>query len=339
MDERAGSSHGARSAVHNPGRGDKSPSLDDGSEEGQSSVKYRRIDQEGAKTLTASDNASRFMFVDSSSTGSRRRSDQRAINAHIQQTAHRNRKQASQKQRPLGAANIGRNRRAPVLQPRPIEAQRAASSQSTLDAPSSPSFVSSPTSSSTVSIRSERRTPEPEAPVAPRYSPDVHREQLERLRHYSSARRLEVDDAVKAHRDEQIASTDVDGVRRASPDDEASSVRSMLTQILQRLDAGHAGHSIRSPPNTSLRNTALDPFNISSVHLTSSMNTALRHCEYTPFPLSLFLCTIPLVYAPAGRIGLGIQTRRSPIVPNTKAWELSPGAPYALDVYPGQRAS
>ena len=276
MDESAESSHGARGAVHNPGRSDRSPSVDDGSEEGKSSNKYRRINQEGARTSTASDNASRFMFVDSSSSGSRRRSDQRAINAHIQQTAHRNRKQAAQKQKTTGTANIGRNRRAQFLQPRPTEAHQIAAPVATLDAPSSPSFASSPASSSTVSIRSESHTLEPGVPAPLRPPPDVHRE-LDRLRHYSSLRRADVENAVNAHRHEQNAPTEV--VRRASLEDETGSVKSILTQILQRLDAGHAGHSIRSPPNSSLRNTALDPFNISSVHLTPSMNTALRHCE------------------------------------------------------------
>jgi hypothetical protein len=288
MDERAESAQGAGGGVHNATRADRSPSLDDGSEEGQSSNKYRRIDREGARASTVSDQASRFLFVDSSSSGQRPRSDQRAINAHIQQTAHRNRKQAAQKQKTTGAANIGRHRPRPVLQPRPIEALRTVNPPAALEPRGSseaspfPSVASSPESSSTVSVRANSRTPEPPAPVLQRAPPTVDqeqldRDQLDRLRHYSNVRRPEVHEAVNAQRSEQDASTEV--VRRKSSDDETSSVRSILTQILQRLDAGHTGNSIQSSPNSSLRNTALDPFNISSVHITPSMNTALRHCK------------------------------------------------------------
>ncbi|EXJ54603.1 hypothetical protein A1O7_09944 [Cladophialophora yegresii CBS 114405] len=288
MDERAESAHGAGRAVHNPTRAGRSPSLDDGSEAGESSTKYRRIDQEGARASTASEQASRFLFVDSSSSGQRPRSDQRAINAHIQQTAHRNRKQAGRKQKTTGTANIGRQRPRPVLQPRPVEALRIADASAALqqrgspETPSVPSVASSPASSSTVSVRADSRTPEPQTPGLQRAPPtakqeQLDREQLDRLRHYSNVRRNEVQEAVNAQRSEQNASTDV--ARRASFGDETSSVRSMLTQILQRLDAGHPGTALQSPPNSSLRNTVLDPFNISSVHITPSMNTALRHCK------------------------------------------------------------
>ncbi|OCT48188.1 hypothetical protein CLCR_04229 [Cladophialophora carrionii] len=288
MDERADAAHGAGGAVHNPPRADRSPSLDEGSEAGESSNKYRRIDREGARTATASGQFSRFLFVDSSSSGQRPRSDQRAINAHIQHTAHRNRRQAAQKQKTTGAANIGRHRPRPVLQPRPVEALRIADSPAPLQQRSSPeassfsSVASSPASSSTVSVRADSRTPEPETPVlrraratADREQPD--REQLDRLRHYSNVRRIELHEAVNAQRSEQNASTEV--ARRASTEDETSTARSVLRQILQRLDAGHPGSSLQSEPNSSLRNTVLDPFNISSIHITPSMNTALRHCK------------------------------------------------------------
>src|ERR1700742_696397 len=171
MDERAESSHGGRGEVHNPGTGDRSQALDDASEEGRSSNKYRRLDGEGARASPAPEQASRFLFVDSSTSGQRPRSDQRAINAHIQQTAHRNRKHAAQKKQTSGVANIGRHRPRPVLQPRPIEPQRIAiapavrEQRGSLEAPSFPSFASSPASSSTTSVRAESRTPEPQTPV------------------------------------------------------------------------------------------------------------------------------------------------------------------------------
>lgn len=285
MDEPSESSQDVRRGLHNPDRGDISPISDDASEEGQSSNKYRRIDREGVKAAPASDNAnaSRFLFVDSFSTSSRPRSDQRAINAHIQQTAHRNRKHAAQKQKPAGAANIGRNRRAPVLQPRPIEPQRiaaapvASAQQEPFEESPPSSWRSSPITSPTGSVRSESSTPDLAKPVPQQRTADVSREQLIRLRHYSNVRRPEVESAIIAQREEQHASIEI--VRRTSPDNETSSVKSMLSQILQRLDAGYAGHSIQPPPNLSLSNTTLDPFNISTVYITPSMNTVLRHCE------------------------------------------------------------
>ncbi|KIW62442.1 hypothetical protein PV04_10615 [Phialophora macrospora] len=293
MDERAQAAQGGGGTVHNAARADRSPSLDDGSEEGQPSNKYRRIDREGARASTESEQATRFLFVDSSSSGQRPRSDQRAINAHIQQTAHRNRKQAAQKQKTPGAANIGRHRPKPVLQPRPIEALRAVNPPAALEprgaseASHFPSVASAPESSSTVSVRADGRIPEPPTPVLQRApatadQEQLDRAQLDRLRHYSNVRRPEVHEAVNAQRSEQDASTEV--VRRRSSEDETSSVRSILAQILQRLDAGHTGTSLQSSPNSWLRNTVLDPFNISSVHITPSMNTALRHFSDVMIP-------------------------------------------------------
>jgi hypothetical protein len=97
---------------------------------------------------------------------------------------------------------------------------------------------------------------------------DSEGRQLERLRHYSTYRASEV-----------CNTTDLVRRARAEDDGESASVRSLLTQILQRLDAGHAGHSIQSPPDVSIRNTALDPFNVSSIRITPQMNSALRHCK------------------------------------------------------------
>lgn len=281
MDEGSDSSDATHSAVQNLGRGDRSPAEPDESEGAQSSNKYRRIDREGARSSATSEQASRFLFVDSSSSVQRRRSDQRAINAHIQQTAHRNRKQAAQKQKTSGAANIGRYRREPVLQPRPSEPQRIAiapantAQRTSISVPSSTTFSSPVASSSSSHLQSQDSTP---APGRPRSPPGVDHGQFDRLLHYNNVRRPEVQNAVDSQRDEQNAlSTEV--ARRMTSEEKTKSVRSMLTQILQRLDAGHAGHSIPGTSHSSLRNTALDPFNFSSVHITPSMDATLRHCE------------------------------------------------------------
>lgn len=293
MDEGSDSSDATHSAAQNLGRGDRSPAEPEGSEGGQSSNKYRRIDREGARASTASEQASRFLFVDSSSSGQRRRSDQRAINAHIQQTAHRNRKQAAHKQKTSGAANIGRYRRDPVLQPRPSEPQRIAiapanvAQRTSLSVPSPATFSSPVASSSTSRLQSQDSTPTPDRPRSP---PGVDPGQFDRLLHYSNVRRPEVQHAVDSQRNEQnVLSTEV--AQRMSSEEQTKTVRSMLTQILQRLDSGHAGHSIPGTSHSSLRNTALDPFNFSSVHITPSMDATLRHCECRPSPL-LFDCGV-----------------------------------------------
>ncbi|OAP55302.1 hypothetical protein AYL99_10275 [Fonsecaea erecta] len=278
MDKRNEPSHAPPGGLHNPDTGDRSPDRDDESRGAGSSKKYRRIDREGGRASTGSEQSSRFLFVDSSSSGQRPRSDQRAINAHIQQTAHRNRKQAAQKQKTAGAANIGRFRREPQLQPRPTEPrsivpvplERRSSSQT----PRSPSAESSPAPRSSLSPPGENVLHESPAPGRSESLPALAREQVDRLRHYSSVRGAEVREAVNAQRHEQNASTEI--ARREPPQDETASVRSMLTQILQRLDAGHTGRLIQSP-SSSLNNTLLDPFNISSVHITPSMNAVLRH--------------------------------------------------------------
>ncbi|EXJ69484.1 uncharacterized protein A1O5_07520 [Cladophialophora psammophila CBS 110553] len=286
MDERKAPSHAAHGALHNPGKGDRSSDRDNGSEGGESSNKYRRIDQEGARTSTASEQSNRFLFVDSSSTGQRPRSDQRAINAHIQQTAHRNRKQAAQRQRTTGTANIGRYRREPQLQPRPIEPQPTTPVTLGRRGPLQPqpftSRESSLTPQSPLTPREETVSPEPPAPTRSESPPEFDREQVDRLRHYSSVRGAEVRNAITTQQHERKASTEV--ARRANLEDENTSVRSMLTQILQRLDAGHAGRMIQSSPNSSLDNTLLDPFNISSVHITPSMNAVLRHFSDVMIP-------------------------------------------------------
>ena len=309
MEGRAESSHATRGDVHNTGQGDRSPAREEESEEAQSSNKYRRIDRDGVRASSIPQQAGRFLFVDSSSSGQRPRSDQRAINAHIQQTAHRNRKQATRRQKTTAAANIGRYRREPLLQPRPVEPQRIVIDSADLDqrrssgAGSFASFESSSVASSTFSIRSESRTPEPQALERSRSPPGFEQEQLDRLRHYSSVRGPEVRDAVNAQHDEQATSTEI--VRRANPAEETTSVRSMLTQILQRLDAGHARHSITGAPNLSLQNTALDPFNISSVHITPSMNSALRHCKLSLFSHLYFpFCGVPVCLAANDRLFL-----------------------------------
>ncbi|KAH0848923.1 hypothetical protein FOPE_03018 [Fonsecaea pedrosoi] len=286
MDERNEPKHDARGALHKSSTGARSPDRDDEDGRTESSNKYRRIDQEGARASTASEQSSRFLFVDSSASGQRPRSDQRAINAHIQQTAHRNRKKAAQKQTTTGAANIGRYRREPQLQPRPIEPQPtspvALERQNPLQLRRSISRENSSAPRSSLSPPAEVVGREPPASARAESLPALDHAHLDRLRHYSSVRGAEVREAITAQQQSQNVSTDI--ARRGASQVEATSVRSMLTQILQRLDAGHAGGLIQPSITSSLNNTLLDPFNLSSVHITPSMNAVLRHFSEVMIP-------------------------------------------------------
>lgn len=258
MDSQNDTSHGV---PNNPDKGSRSAEREDEDEE-VSQFKYRRVDREGGRAPST-----RFLFVDSSSSGQRPRSDQRAINAHIQQTAHRNRREAAAtlKSKPEGGANIGRYRREAQIQPRPIVPQRtpSATPSAALEQRSSPESEAPPT---------------PRPPTRPRL-PEVEQGLLDRLRHYSNVRAPEVRHAINSQREHERRES-FEFVQRAPEEehniDETSSVRSMLTQILQRLDAGNRGHSIQDP-SSAMRSTVLDPFNISSVVITPSMNAVLRH--------------------------------------------------------------
>lgn len=271
MDERRAPDHARRDSPDKGGRGAGSHEGDEESEASAStsSHKFRRLDQEGSRSRADPEQVNRFLFVDSSAAGQRPRSDQRAINAHIQQNAYRNRRQAAQRQGGTDAANIGRYRREAQIQPRPIEPHPAAEPQR----PTLPTL--------------ERATP-PTTPVSFSPSstavsppPSLDPDQVGRLRHYSNVRAREVREAVNAQRtdEQQITS---ESRRSISPEDdralvESSSVRSMLTQILQRLDAGHVGHPLQGSPSSTLM--ALDSFNLSSVTITPAMNAVLRHCR------------------------------------------------------------
>ena len=244
------------------------------------STKYRRLDREGTRASTGSnETGNRFLFVDSSSSSQRPRSDQRAINAHIQQTAHRNRRQAAvQRLRGIGTANIGRYRREAQLQLRPTE-QRPSSDQTQLE------HSVAVTRASSVSLEQRNLPGLNSSSISP---PEIEsaevQQQLDRLRHYSTIRGSEVDQAFRQQEEDDerealqvIQNTQLEDHGSAT---EASSVRMMLKQILQRLDAGNASHAIHGRAgNNVLHNTVLDPFGVSSVQVTPSMDSVLRHCK------------------------------------------------------------
>ncbi|KAK5031370.1 hypothetical protein LTR13_007697 [Exophiala sideris] len=278
MDERGAPEHIKRDSPSKRPRGVVSPEGDDASETSASSSphKARRLDPEAFRSRTDPEQGNRFLFVDSSSSGQRPRSDQRAINAHIQQNAYRNRRQAAQRQRGSDSANIGRFRREAQIQPRPTEPDPVAEPQR-------------------VPVQRTGRATSPPTPAS--FSPQssvfspparLEQDQVERLRHYSNVRAPEVREAVNAQREDEERSAS--GSRSSiSPEDdrplvESTSVRSMLTQILQRLDAGHAGHSLPGLPSSSLRNMAVDPFNLSTVAITPAMNAVLRHFSDVMIP-------------------------------------------------------
>jgi hypothetical protein len=273
MDERPSPDHEPRDATDNPGRATRSAEPDDQSEGSASSAhKYRRLDRDGARAPTAAEQSHRFLFVDSSSASQRPRSDQRAINAHIQQNAYRNRRQAAQKQTDTGAANVGRHRREAQLQPRPIEPHPSIEPQQ------------APATSIRPTTTSKRAAASRISNLSPRPSTGANIEdQVHRLRHYSNIRGPEVRQAVEAQREDERRAAG-DSRRSATPDDDralvqSTSMRSMLTQILQRLDAGNVGQALGGPSLASLRNSVLDPFNPSSVTITPAMNAVLRHCK------------------------------------------------------------
>lgn len=286
MAEGRPSSEGGQDVVTDRGRGSTSAEPDDESESGASSApKYRRLSRDGTRAATATDHGSRFLFVDSSSAGQRPRSDQRAINAHIQQSAYRNRRQAARQQRGSDAANVGRHRGAPQLQPRPIEPY-----------PTAEHRRASPVTSPTLIAHQDAsgpRTPTLTPTISPALSPGLHtvtstgsdidQDQISRLRYYSNVRGSEVREAVEAQREDDRRAHSGRRHPTASQEDRASvesvSMRSMLTQILQRLDAGNVGQPLHGPPISALRNSVLDPFSPSSITITPAMDVVLRHCK------------------------------------------------------------
>jgi hypothetical protein len=155
----------------------------DNDDESQNSAKYRRLDWDGSRTSASSGSSSRFLFVDSSSS-QRPRSDQRAINAHIQQTAHRNRRQAAA-QRLRGTANIGRYRREVQLQPRPNDLQNLA------QRPLSPQNLPV-TRASSISLDQQSLPATPSSSVSLEQDAEDLQQQLVRLRHYGAVRGPEV---------------------------------------------------------------------------------------------------------------------------------------------------
>lgn len=260
----------------------------DDNDEPRNSAKYRRLDWDGSRTSTSLGSSSRFLFVDSSSS-QRQRSDQRAINAHIQQTAHRNRRQAAV-ERLRGAANIGRYRREAQLQPRPTELQNPA------QRPLTPRNLPV-TRASSISLDQQSFPATPTSSIGPEQDTEDLHQQLVRLRHYGAVRGPEVrqafdDQEVDDERGElEMIERPVD---HDTPED-ASSVKSLLTQILQRLDAGNLGHTIQGRTGNVLKNTVLDPFGISSVQITPGMDSVLRHCK-SQFLLQYCL-SVGLAYA------------------------------------------
>lgn len=240
--------------------------------------KYRRLDREPprASTIetTGSRSGGRFLFVDSS-TSQRPRSDQRAINAHIQQTAHRNRRQAAA-QRLRGTANIGRYRRDLHLQPRPPDPQNV--DQQLL----------SPRASGT-SLHQQSLPATPSSSISLEQESGELAQQLIRLRHYGAVRELEVRQAFneQEHDDER---RELDVGRRMQNHNasaESSSVKTLLTQILQRLDTDNLGHAIHGRTANVLSNTVLDPFGTSSAPITPGMDVVLRHCKSQCPPLNV----------------------------------------------------
>jgi len=101
------------------------------------------------------------------------------------------------------------------------------------------------------------------------------------LRHYGEVRGSEVRQAFDAQEaDDERGEVEV--VQRPvdyDASEDASSVKSLLTQILQRLDAGNLGHTIQGRTGNVLKNTVLDPFGVSSVQITPGMDSVLRHCK------------------------------------------------------------
>lgn len=246
--------------------------------------KYRRLDREppraSATEATGSRSGGRFLFVDSS-TSQRPRSDQRAINAHIQQTAHRNRRQAAA-QRLKGTANIGRYRRDLHLQPRPPDPQNV--DQHLLSARNLSDTRASQTSPHQQSLHT---TPSSRTSLEQEYG-DLA-QQLIRLRHYGAVRELEVRQAFteQEHDDERRELDAGQRLQSHNVSAESSSVKTLLTQILQRLDTDNLGHAIHGRTANVLSNTVLDPFGTTSAPITPGMDVVLRHCKSQCPPLDV----------------------------------------------------
>jgi hypothetical protein len=121
---------------------------------------------------------------------------------------------------------------------------------------------------------------------------EIDPEQLGRLRHYSTVRAPEVRQVIEdARREEHQRAVSATGRSNTGEHDLAlpesnSVVRSMLSEILQRLDTRTAGHALQAASSLSARNTVLDPFNLSTITITPSMNAVLRHCKSVYYAFS-----------------------------------------------------
>lgn len=188
----------------------------------------------------------RFIFVnayESLTPGQRQRVDQKAINAHVQTTAFRQRRSAAVERLKRNAkANAGRSR--PVLVPQ-SEAGGSYSQNSTLAA--------------AISIRGV---------VLPRRGTNVGR------RNGSMEHRISGhDNAMIPWADEDIDSEDED-----DSDIELQAMRKVLESIRERMSALQASRMRQGSPQSLLDSGDVDPFAIASVPITKGMNKVFSHC-------------------------------------------------------------
>lgn len=139
------------------------------------------------------------------------------------------------------------------------------------------------TRSSSISLEHQSLSATPASTLSLEHEPEEVHQQLQRLRHYSTVRELEVTEAFQQQEEdddrEALEIIQRNGIEDNDLVTEASSVRTMLAQILQRLDARNVGHAIQGQSGNVLKNTVLDPFGIGSVQITPKMDSALRHCK------------------------------------------------------------
>jgi hypothetical protein len=188
----------------------------------------------------------RFIFVnahESLARGQRLRVDQKAINAHVQTTAYRQRRSAAFERLKRNAkANTGRSR--PGLVPQ-SEAGGSYSQNSTLAA--------------AISIRGV---------VLPRRGSNVGR------RHGSMGHRI------SGHGNAVIpwADEDIDSEDEGDDDVELQAMRKVVESISQRMSMLENSRIRQGSPQSLLDSGDVDPFAIASVPITKGMNKVFSHC-------------------------------------------------------------
>lgn len=212
----------------------------------KSKTQYSGFNPDLVGTPSTPPGTDRFIFVnahESLTPSQRQRVDQKAINAHVQTTAYRQRRSAAiERLKRNVKANVGRPR--PVLVPQP-EAGGSYSQNSTLAA--------------AISIRGV---------VSPRRGTNIRR------------RRGSIEHRISGHDNAVIpgADEDIDSEDEGDAGVELQAMRKVLESISRRMSALENPRILPGSPQSLLDSGDVDPFAIASVPITKGMNKVFSHC-------------------------------------------------------------